>query len=760
MMKKFPYLVFLLVLTVHSKEIVVDGDLNESEWKNAVVINDYFEVSPYTREPAKEKTVALIFSNKDGIYIGFKNYQENSSMLAQKSMRDETPNTSDQNGVAIDFDGDRSKAYMFQVTLADIKADGIRALGSFPKYDWDGDWEVKTKKYDGYWVSEYYIPWNVVLMKNVDTEKREINITTFRYIARDQTWLNDSKTNGFRSNFLSNMKTIKVDNYTKSKLNFFPYISKTYNSVTDFDEDKIGTEVFYNTGTGKQVNLTINPDFGQAESDEVIINFSAQETFYSEKRAFFNENQSLFNLSHYDRYRIINTRRIGSASSYDCSSSINEEACNTSRKTYTDIDFALRFTQKVNNKDFGIFVAKEADESFTKGRDYIALRSKTKVGTKTFGHFLTHVEDNFLNEGSTVGVFDYSNVKSNKLTLYNDVLASEKDGQTGIGLRSQFVYKPTILSKATGSLLFFEDDFKLNDFGYLKRGDWFHLGVGGDNTLNKFSPESPLNEFEFGMDINYDADTSGNSNPIRISQKNEFTFKDTSKFQFSWDFKTSGKNTTITRKNETYPFVKKTGSVSFNLDYEAPYFKKWTYDWRIGYENGDKYSTWDSEGYERKFAKIAGSFFPTENILIKSQFRIRTEDEWLNWIQGNELAVYSLSQKIISIDMNWFRGNKHEIRLKSQFVALEARNPKSLIVDSLGYLSSGSNDVASFSDGITSFQVRYKYEIAPLSYLYLVYSKGGNVYEDNNERDTKQIFKDPWEDAANEVLSVKIRLKF
>jgi hypothetical protein len=200
--------------------------------------------------------------------------------------------------------------------------------------------------------------------------------------------------------------------------------------------------------------------------------------------------------------------------------------------------------------------------------------------------------------------------------------------------------------------------------------------------------------------------------------------------------------------------------VSFNLDYEAPYFKKWTYDWRIGYENGDKYSTWDSEGYERKFAKIAGSFFPTENILIKSQFRIRTEDEWLNWIQGNELAVYSLSQKIISIDMNWFRGNKHEIRLKSQFVALEARNPKSLIVDSLGYLSSGSNDVASFSDGITSFQVRYKYEIAPLSYLYLVYSKGGNVYEDNNERDTKQIFKDPWEDAANEVLSVKIRLKF
>ena len=110
------------------------------------------------------------------------------------------------------------------------------------------------------------------------------------------------------------------------------FIAKTYNSVTSFNEDKIGAEIFLNTGTGKQINLTINPDFGQAESDEVIVTFSAQESFYSEKRAFFNENQSLFDLNHYDRYRIINTRRIGARSSYLCSSSLNEDDCINSRK--------------------------------------------------------------------------------------------------------------------------------------------------------------------------------------------------------------------------------------------------------------------------------------------------------------------------------------------------------------------------------------------------------------------------------------------
>ena len=84
--------------------------------------------------------------------------------------------------------------------------------------------------------------------------------------------------------------------------------------------------------------------------------------------------------------------------------------------------------------------------------------------------------------------------------------------------------------------------------------------------------------------------------------------------------------------------------------------------------------------------------------------RIRNEKEWLNWIENNDLAVYDLSQKIISINMNWYRGSKHEIRLKSQFVALQAKNPRSLIVDQNGYLKNNNKEVSPFSEGITSFQ--------------------------------------------------------
>ena len=760
MNKILTYLLGLSIAVISAEGIIIDGSLDEPEWEEAFVIDKYYEAVPYTLKTPDVKTVTRIISNEEGIYIGFTNFQDNASMLSNKSMRDEIPNNAEQNGVAIDFDGDGLKAYMFFATLANIQGDGIRPLGGWPEFDWDGDWDVKMKKYDGYWVSEFLIPWNVVLMKNVDTPYRKINITTFRYLTTDQAWLNDTKTSGFRTNFLSNLRTIKVRNFTKRKLNYFPYISKTYNSVTGFNENKLGAEVFLNTGTGKQINLTVNPDFGQAESDEVIVNFSAQETFYSEKRAFFNENQSLFDLSHYDRYRVINTRRIGAASSYDCEESSSEDDCNDAKKTYTDIDFALRYTQKNSNSDVGLFVAQESNELFTRGRNFYAFRSKNKIGTRSIGYFLTHVENNFTNEKATVNVIDFTNIKSKKLTLYTDLLASEKEGISGIGIRSQFVYKPTPLTKRSGSILYFEDDFRLNDFGYLKKNDWFHIGFGFDATKVNFAELSSVKEREIRTDFNYDSDTSGNSNPIRASQNYEFNYKNNSSFKILWDLKTSGKDTTITRKNVDFPYVKNKGSFSFNLDYESPSFGTWEYDWRTGYETAEKYDSWDSNGYERRFAKIAGSLYPIDDFRISYQFRVREEDEWLNWIQDNELAVYDLSQKIISIDMNWYKGIKHEIRLKSQFVALEAKNPKSLSVDKSGYLLNANNQVKSFTEGITSFQVRYKYEIAPLSYFYLVYTRGGSIYDDENERNTSKIFRDPWENPDNEIFSIKFRLKY
>ena len=757
------YLYILLAsLPLLSEVISVDGSLDEPEWEKAQVIDRFYEVSPYTLQERdeSERTIALIFSNKDGIYVGFKNYQDSESMLSRKSMRDEMTSISEKNSINIDFDGDGSKAYIIVVSLADSLFDAIKVQSGDFKTDWDGDWVAKTKQYEGYWVSEIYLPWDMVLMNQPEGSKRKIKYSALRYIAKDQSWLSSAGTIAMRADYFEELDTLEIDNFTKSRLDFFPYLSANANTVTKAEENKVGTEIFYNTGKGQQFNLAINPDFGQAESDDVVINFSAQETFYSEKRAFFSENQSLFNISNYDRYSVINTRRIGSAPGYDCALETDETNCNESKKNYSDIDFALRLTQKKNNSEVGFFAAQEKDEAYSLGKDYYAFRARTKKDDKTIGYMLTQVIDNFTNTTSTVNVFDYIQVRSDKLKLYTDLLASEKDNQSGLGFRTQFVYQPTKYSKTSGSILYFEDDFQLNDFGYLQRNDWFHIGLGADTKRIDFDEPSIILQIDSGIDVNYDSDTKGNSNPIRIDQRNEISFKDTSAFKLDFGFRSSGKNTTITRKDEIYSYVKVKNKVSITADYEAVNYKYWTYDWRVSFDRGDKYDTWDSKGNHKKFFKIAGSFFPNDFMKINTQLRIREESEWLNWIDSNNLATYDLTQKTISIDMNWFKGNKHEIRLKSQFVALEADNPRSLASDINGYLSQSNSEVKSFTKGIASFQLRYKYEIAPLSYLFVVYSKGGDDYEDETDRGTSSILKSPWKNPSDELFSIKFRLKF
>ena len=757
------YLYILLASFPLLSEVVsIDGSLDEPEWDNAQVIDRFYEVSPYTLKEREEseRTIALIFSNKDGIYVGFKNYQDTDSMLSRKSMRDEMTSISEKNSINIDFDGDGSKAYIIAVSLADSLFDAIKVQSGGFKTDWDGDWVAKTRQYEGYWVSEIYLPWDMVLMNQPEGTKRKIKYSALRYIAKDQSWLSSAGTMAMRADYFEELDTLEIDNFTKSKLDFFPYLSANTNTVTKIEESKVGAEIFYSTGKGQQVNLAIDPDFGQAESDDVVINFSAQETFYSEKRAFFAENQSLFNVSNYDRYSVINTRRIGSAPGYDCALEQNESDCNESRKNYSDIDFALRFTQKKNNNEVGFFVAQEKDEAYSLGKDYYAFRARTKKDDKTIGYMVTQVIDDFTNTTSTVNVFDYIQIKSDKLKLYTDLLASEKEDQSGLGFRTQFVYQPTKYSKTSGSILYFEDDFQLNDFGYLQRNDWFHIGLGADIKKIDFDESSILEQIDSGIDVNYDSDTKGNSNPIRIDQRNEIAFKDTSAVKLDFGFKSSGKNTTITRKDEIYSYVKVKNKISITADYEAINYKFWTYDWRVSFDRSDKYDTWDSKGNHKKFFKIAGSFFPNDFIKINTQFKIKEESEWLNWIDSNNLATYDLSQKTISIDMNWFKGNKHEIRLKSQFVALQADNPRSLALDTNGYLRQSNNEVKSFTKGIASFQIRYKYEIAPLSYLFVVYSKGGDDYNDETDRGTSSILKSPWQNPSDELFSIKFRLKF
>lgn len=49
----------------------------------------------------------------------------------------------------------------------------------------------------------------------------------------------------------------------------------------------------------------------------------------------------------------MNTRRIGSAPSYDCEEENDSVECEDVKKNYSDIDYAIRYTQKKGKTELG-----------------------------------------------------------------------------------------------------------------------------------------------------------------------------------------------------------------------------------------------------------------------------------------------------------------------------------------------------------------------------------------------------------------------
>jgi hypothetical protein len=93
-------------------------------------------------------------------------------------------------------------------------------------------------------------------------------------------------------------------------------------------------------------------------------------------------------------------------------------------------------------------------------------------------------------------------------------------------------------------------------------------------------------------------------------------------------------------------------------------------------------------------------------------------------------------------------------------VAFTARDPRSYLGTSKGQLTEAGVSLEPFTLSDLAFQVRYRYEIMPLAYLYVVYSRGGRIIQTDLENDLEEIYKRPWNDPQADTFTVKVRYRF
>ena len=759
-MFNFCRLGFFLILVIPISlraEIIVDGVLDEPAWEEAKVIEDFYEVYPYSlREVRDYNTQILILETEDGLYFGFKNFQSNESMRMMNHLRDQERSMSDKNGIVIDFDGDGIEGYNFFVSSSGSIGDATVRDENERNWDWDADWESAATVEKGVWYSESFIPWSVASMKSKKGDTRKIKMAFYRMLMGVGRGFSTIKGSTFENVYLSVFKEYEFKNYTSSKLDFFPYATLTENIAKGDFEAKSGAEIFWKIDSSKQINVTLNPDFGQVESDEVVVNFSAFETFYSDKRPFFSENNNLFDVKG-RMHRIINTRRIGGKPDYDCSVyGEDSDYCNSNQVDSSEIDFALKYTQK-GELDFGFLSASERDQKFSEGRDFYALRLNTKKNDLRYGYLGTYVDKPVFDDSALVNSFDLEYLPSKIHRLTSNLMHSKAEDKDGFGLTLGYRYDPNKDFSSGLGIYYYDDDLDLNDMGYLILND--RLQFNGRTQFKKtdFSKDSSLRArlFEIGYGSKFNADSTRESSNMAF--KIETNFKNLSEIKTEIFYRSTGRNTRITRGSNLSPYILMPKGVGGYIEFTGP--RRPLYIYSLRHERG-KGSEHSPEIGWKNSSRAYIKFMPLDTLSFNMMYQHAEESNWLNWLEGNLLATYERKQRTSILELEWFHNNKHELRVKAQMVAFTGRNPAPYYGDKFGNLNPASLDLSPITISELAFQVRYRYELMPLSYLYVVYSKGGRVSLEDEEDNLFSLYRRPWNSPEKENFTVKLRYRF
>ena len=485
-LKLFKTLLLSIFSGLITASITVDGILDEPSWESAQTLSDFVTVYPNDKSKPKYKTEVKVFSDEKGIYFGFVNEQPIETHTPLKHPRDKWFVDADRNFIMIDFDGNATVGYEFSVTLGDTLRDAIVTNENELSDSWDAIWYAKTHQTKTAWFSEFFIPWEVAPMNIIEGKKRNIKLTFVRRHHSENKFYNIPGLWAEQSPFLSRFLSLKVDNpenVKTSRVDYFPYLSFTNNFIENNRNINFGGEIFWDINSESKLDVSINPDFGQVESDDLIVNFSAIETYYKDKRPFFTENQTLFEITGWNLY-FINTRRIGGIP--DKCSPTNETLkgqCSNSLIDSSDIDLALRYTQKSQENEFGFFSAFEANSLHSSGRDYFAGRYRRNISEANgkMGYMVTAVDRPSINREAYVHTVDFDFKPSAPTRVYGWLSQAHiKDNQNDtVGTGARVVVTKGFSDQlfVLGAINYLDEDFNINDMGYIE--EYNKISVGG-----------------------------------------------------------------------------------------------------------------------------------------------------------------------------------------------------------------------------------------------------------------------------------------
>ncbi|MBN2356060.1 carbohydrate binding family 9 domain-containing protein [candidate division KSB1 bacterium] len=281
----------------------IDGILDDEAWKYAKLDTSFLTYNPTYGDTLPQKTLVYLAYDVDHLYFAFNCLDDEPDKIKTSIAQRDRIFSDDWVGFSLDAIGNKQSAYDIFVNPNGIQAD---ILSTPNNEDTAPDWvwhSAGVKTEHGYQV-EISVPLKSIQYQSGD--EVTMGLLFWRKISRLGLSGSYPEIKPGQSSFTTRLPVRYTDLSAPNNLQFLP--SLTVSSINDrstpsrwsgyASDAEVGVGVKYAITSMLNVEATYNPDFSQVESDAFQVQVNQRyPLFFSEKRPFFMEAGSLFNLA-------------------------------------------------------------------------------------------------------------------------------------------------------------------------------------------------------------------------------------------------------------------------------------------------------------------------------------------------------------------------------------------------------------------------------------------------------------------------------
>jgi hypothetical protein len=456
--------------------ITLDGALDEEVWRAAEPASDFIQAEPYEGDPASESTEVRIVFDRDALYLGVRCHDSTAGGIIVNDIRkDFAPGEQDSFEVILDTFADRRNGFVFAINAAGAKSDTqIANEGRDVNTSWDAVWTVATSATSDGWSAEIRIPFKTLRFERGEGRIWGVNFS--RRIRRKNEidyWSPVPRVyNLYRAGFGGTLEGLP-DAAQGSNLRVKPWVSanSTRPLGGTFDDGaRMGLDAKYGVTPSLTLDVTVRPDFAQAEADEQQVNLTQFSLFFPEKREFFLENSGMFYFGDIPRESRLGTQRF-SPPEEEMLLFFSRRIGLTDQGEEIPIEAGGRLTGRAGGFGVGAMTIQTGEHGGRAGDNYTVLRARHDIlGNSDLGAiFLSRQSMDLSTDRNSVAGVDANFRFVRALSINGFLTRSSTPGvQSGEAAGKGSITWNDNRLHAQYSLLSVGDNFR-DDIGFIKR---------------------------------------------------------------------------------------------------------------------------------------------------------------------------------------------------------------------------------------------------------------------------------------------------